>query len=1115
MQQSKTKRLSFSIAVRSRGLCFVCCPMSVERLRDFFSSAFIQPSSKPSTSTASPSSILQHWTQLKDRTTKQLKSTFEQIFSKTSAKMSSSNMKNIKQGQRRHRKKFDIHLDICAPQMIIPQSSDRALIMDFGYLTFLNDEYRKSSCPLTNCDMHNNGSTSPSTFTDYFQQRPYFFSEQRSSPVPSSAADDDNEKFLTPDSSPLATDGMLETETNQYPVNVIPRDQSLSPTQDDKNLLYSSFSLSLCDMQLGYSTYSNNQATNNLSPIIEKFGVCFLIQYRTVQTFDPLWPLIKVSGTLPKIIIHLDPSRIETLCGTIRNWGSFVENLTSSIVSSSDLPTPKNPLEHVDQFNARLTIGFRINEISLQLSDDLRALCEIRIQNTDLTLMNQSHSNIVAFSVHTLMIVDALQNHGKDYELLLTSNRALEINTQTGTLYESPQLTSNVDNEYLIRINIHSSTNQQMNENSLTVDIHVNKLHFVFNPETLSILTNFVVNIIHRFNSIRRQYAKRPNDEIKPTVEKKTPSRFQINSEFQELSILFTNVLPIKTAGKRFVGNRLEKVAAARIRSASLNVSLEPSTLVDAEICSLQIFNLLQDSLNITQNEQSSAIVDLGVDEKNHQQRDVDRDAILPSKAFHLVYTKNRDQGGVEDLIIEMASVCYTHSPKIIFKIEKIFKYMAEHCHSTTAIEMEKMKQNMLKQGTMLLNQLVLPTESVLQAEEPIRQLNLSVVLATPILIFRPQSTNSSSNDRLVFHLGDIHVDNVENHPSNYEIKINDVHLFSIDLQREFRHNQGTNLIGMYKKPSLSSPILDITSIHLDLQLTDTSTGIDSKFLSSVQLFLGKHQITLLQNIISSLTFNDDDQIEISIPDTPDEDSLLLVEQEEVILSSSTQTSNNQFNTFSLHFQLPELILAFQGDHDVKPQVVCEAVFGQFQMSIEQRHQFCKTVALRLNSLHINDQFDCTDRCLFSTRCRKNSASADYSHEHVISSSLPIETHSFIHRPSPSSVPAYMFPDYSSTWTLTSATPSPVRTLSESTPAFIDINITLMDKRHEEHKGFNIMADAQFGEVNIEFVISTWVRLFDIIGLIGGQPSPFITGKQTLEPRSTEHSPVCFRCTRE
>ncbi len=670
-------------------------------MRGFFSSAFIQPSSTPSSS-----SILQHWTQLKDRTTKQLKSAFEQIFSTTPTKMTSSNVKHIKQGQRRYKKTFDIYFDICAPQMIIPQSSDRALIIDFGYLTFINDEYKKSSCPLQNCDMHNTGSTSPSSLTDYFQQRPYFFTEQRTSPLPSTTIDDDDDEFLTPDSSPLATDGLLETETTNYPVNIISREHSSSPIDNEnQNLIYSSFSLSLCDMQLGYLTYTNNQSKNNLSSIIEKFGVCFLIRYRTIQTFDPLYPLIKVSGILPKIIIHLDPSRLETLCGTINNWGSFIENLTSSIVSKSDLTTNKKSFE---ELNARLSLGFRINEISIQLSDDLRALCEIRVQNIDLTLMNHIHSNILSFSVHTLMIVDALQNHGKDYELLLTSNRALDINTQTGTLDETNKSSSNIENEYLIRVNILSSTDIQTDEQCLTIDIHVNKLHFVFNPETLSILTNFFVNIISQMKTILRQNFKEHN-QITPSIKKKTITTFQINSEFQELSILFTNVLTINSSGKRFLTTKLEKIAAARIKHASLNISIEPSTLVEAEICALQIFNLLQDSFLITHNEQSSAIIDLGIEEKNFNQ-----DEILPSKALHLLYTKKKDNTNneIEDLLIEMASVCYTHSPKIIFKIEKILNYMAQHCHSTTAIEMEKMKQNMIKQGSMLLNQYVLPTES-------------------------------------------------------------------------------------------------------------------------------------------------------------------------------------------------------------------------------------------------------------------------------------------------------------------------------------------------------------------------------------------------------------------
>ncbi|CAF2761002.1 unnamed protein product [Rotaria sp. Silwood2] len=1089
-QQPKTKRLSFALAVRSRGLCFVCCPISFERLRDFFSSAFVEPSSTPSSPT-----ILQHWTHLKDRTTKQLKAAFEQIFSRTTTKMTSSNVKNIKQGQRRFKKKFDIYLDICAPQMIIPQSSHRALIIDFGYLTFINDEYKTSSCPLKNCNMHNNNdSNSPLSITNYFQKRPYFFNEQ---PL-SIANEDDDDEFVTPDSSPVANDNSLEIETTNYPVNIIPREQSISPIHNNESLLYTLFSLSLCDMQLGYLTYTNNQSKDNLSSIIEKFGVCFLIQYRTIQTYDSLWPLIKVSGTLPKIILHLDPLRIETLCGAINNWGSFTENLTSTIVSNkTDITNNKHSN---DDLTARLALSFSINEISIQLSDELRALSEIRIQNIDLTLMNYIYSNILSFSVHTLMIVDAIQNHGKDYELLLTSNRALDINTQTGTLYESNTLSSNIDNEYLIRINIQSIKDIDKNENCLTIDMHVNKLHFVFNPETLSILINFIVNIIYSMKNIFRENFKEEN-KIKSTIEKKHRTKFQINSEFQELSILFANVLTRKSFENRFIGSKLEKVAAARIKYASLNIFIESSTLVEAEICSLQIFNLLHDSLLLPYNEESSAIINLGIEEKNFDTKNIDHDEILPSKAFHLVYTKTNDDTNhnsnneIEDLLIEMASVCYTHSPKIIFKIEKIFNYMAQHCHSTAAIEMEKMKQNMIKQGSILLNQYVLSTESVLPTEKLTRQLNLNIVLATPILIFRPQSKLPFTHDRLVFHLGDIHIENCENHSSNYEIKINDLHLFSIDLEHEDRHNQGTNLIRMYKNPHLSLPILDNLSIHLNLNLTDTSTTIDSKLVSSVQMFLGKHQITLLQNIISSLTYNENDQIDTLMTNLSDDESLLLLyDQEENNFSLNDKSSQTQFNTFAVHFQLPELILVFQADLDLKPTKVCEAIFEQFQMSIEQRHQFCKNISLRLNSLHINDRLIKVDQCLFSTRCRKNSISNSFSNDQKISSSFPTENYEIHKCFSSNSVPTYMVTNESSTWTLKSSSSSiGTTTTSSSTSAFIDINITLMDKRHELFDRFHIKADAQFGEVDIKFIISTWVMLFDIIGLIGGTSSSTMT----------------------
>ncbi|CAF4739694.1 unnamed protein product, partial [Rotaria magnacalcarata] len=71
--------------------------------------------------------------------------------------------------------------------------------------------------------MHTNDSLAPLSINTFFQQRPYFFTEQN----PSATVEDDDEEFVTPDSSPTATDNPLEFETTNYPINNIPREQRI------------------------------------------------------------------------------------------------------------------------------------------------------------------------------------------------------------------------------------------------------------------------------------------------------------------------------------------------------------------------------------------------------------------------------------------------------------------------------------------------------------------------------------------------------------------------------------------------------------------------------------------------------------------------------------------------------------------------------------------------------------------------------------------------------------------------------------------------------------------------------------------------------------------------
>lgn len=364
-------------------------------------------------------------------------------------------------------------------------------------------------------------------------------------------------------------------------------------------------------------------------------------------------------------------------------------------------------------------------------------------------------------------------------------------------------------------------------------------------------------------------------------------------------------------------------------------------------------------------------------------------------------------------------------------------------------------------------------------------------------MIFRPKVDSYLLNYRLVFHLGNIYIENGESQGSNYGIKVDKVHLFSIDLEQELRQRPKKDLILIYKDPILSLPILKNISIRLDLSMNDYSIAVDSKLVSSVQLFLGKHQITLLQNIISSLTYNENDEKDSTLTEMSNEvDSVTTSNQDQVDgMNLVHSTRPKPFRTFAINFQLPKLILAFQAEIETKQTTVCEATFGEFMMKIEQKHQFEKTVSLRLNSLRLIDRLIKVDEVLFSTRCRtKHNSylqSDNLSNPSSFSSDL-LETNRNLSE-SPHSFRAYN--DSNNRWSYLN------RFQSSTEPAFINIDISLVDGRHEDFSGSNIIANAQFGEVNLTFIISTWVLLLDIIGVIGGRPSPVPKSRSFIEEK--------------
>jgi hypothetical protein len=382
--------------------------------------------------------------------------------------------KSYLRNRRQEKRKIQIDVNIGAPQIVIPLSSQGTLIVDLGSVILTNDIRDKNDAVTL-------------------------------------VQENDEEEYLTPESSLLVNDGPLEEEMTYYSINTIPTD-----------IEYASFSLSVRDIQVGYSV--------DLSQIVEKFSIHFLVQHR----LDHLWPLINISSTIQNMVLHLNPQVIQILYDSIHPWIALI-----------DISITK----HHYQSDVWPVLNFRLDEISVQLNDESQALCDIRMQNIDLSLTNNHRVKNLVFTLQTLTIFDGMQHDGEKYDFLLKTN----------------QISTNL-NDNFIRIHTDFSTTPVSHESNLNVDVNADKLDFAFNPKTICALVNSLLNI----------------KLLSWSENKKTNSiSCRINTTFRELNIFVTEITSMLLSTE------------LHLQNISLNTSLNPFSILEMTMTSIQILDLL------------------------------------------------------------------------------------------------------------------------------------------------------------------------------------------------------------------------------------------------------------------------------------------------------------------------------------------------------------------------------------------------------------------------------------------------------------------------------------------------------------------------------------------
>lgn len=158
-----------------------------------------------------------------------------------------------------------------------------------------------------------------------------------------------------------------------------------------------------------------------------------------VYSDDPLWPALTLVGTLPKLTFHLNEGKVLTVRSVLNSFFSKEIDPASEKVDLSFLSGSQINLQDVDRSeykfdevlaeDSRKNISklfvaeFTIQSVSVDLQSRGRNIAELQIVGTKTVFTRREEDTEFQFVIQSLLLADAVQTFGPDFQLLLASHR--------------------------------------------------------------------------------------------------------------------------------------------------------------------------------------------------------------------------------------------------------------------------------------------------------------------------------------------------------------------------------------------------------------------------------------------------------------------------------------------------------------------------------------------------------------------------------------------------------------------------------------------------------------------------------------------------------------------
>lgn len=378
------------------------------------------------------------------------------------------NWENILEGDVNERKTWTFEIDISAPQIIFVENftarNGTVVVIDFGRLQLTNFTNTSNLSGLGGGGAA--GGLGTSSIADVIQRKgdgdqDLMYLEQS----------EDEDAFVTPCSTPPGSYASGDSPTLCSALSDI-LDSHPSFGNDDGNgngngsahdidftalnerslhdKIYDSYKMDLTDMQILVCKsndrwlFASAKGSSALH-VLDRFSISLQLERRTVHTTDPQYPNLKVAGTLPKLNAHINEQKVLAITSMLNRISTQQlqtphrapnETLDEAFLSdpmdvtmdadgeSVNMRTPVHHAMDVDcEASKMFMLQFAIDQMSLEVQSRGRCIAELQVTGVKAAFNKRPEDINITLSVHGLLLVDAIQSFGPDFELLIASHR--------------------------------------------------------------------------------------------------------------------------------------------------------------------------------------------------------------------------------------------------------------------------------------------------------------------------------------------------------------------------------------------------------------------------------------------------------------------------------------------------------------------------------------------------------------------------------------------------------------------------------------------------------------------------------------------------------------------